>query len=557
MTKTKCAIKLAGGFLLGIGGISGPIGTVGTVGFMPQAQAQGQAQARAQPQEPRVTVEQFSVSGNTLLPAEALDAALAPFKGERTLSELQQAAMAVQALYRDAGYGAVVAYVPPQTGAPGRATIVVLEGRVSKVYISGNKQFSDDNIRRAVPQLREGQTPQIRRIDGQIQLANENPARQLSLALEPGSNAGEVEARVTVSELPASRWSLALDNTGNESTGRLRASIGYQHAALWDLDHQLSLQLQLAPDELSAVAIVSAGYRIPFYNAGLMLDLFGAYSDVEGGTANTPAGPLQFSGKGEVLGMRLTRPFERIGDIDHRFSVGLDRRLYLNDCSIVGLPAGACGSAGASVAVHPLSFDYQWRREGERPYGFNVGYSHNLDLGGKYSDAADFEAVRPGAVVRYDLFRLGAFASMSLPAAWQLQARASGQWTGDALVPGEQFGIGGANAVRGFTEREITGDSGVVASVELYTPNLLGSRDDTTTALRLLGFADAGKAFNQLDTPCRVGESRCSLSSVGIGARFGYGALQFRLDVAHALKNATTTQSGDTRAHFQAIYSFQ
>jgi hemolysin activation/secretion protein len=508
-------------------------------------------------QEVRVPVTQFDITGNTLLPKEAIDAALERFKGERTLTEIQQAAQAVQALYRDAGYGGVVAYVPPQTGAPGHATIAVLEGRVSHVYVSGNRQFSEANIRRAVPQLREGQTPQVRSIDAGIQLANENPSRQISLALEPGPQQGDIEARVTVSELPLSRWSFALDNTGNESTGRLRATLGYQNAALWDLDHQLTAQVQFAPDEINAVAVASAGYRIPFYGAGMALDMFAAYSDVEGGTATTAAGPLQFSGEGQVLGMRLSRPLARIGDISHRVSVGLDRRVYLNDCSILGLPPGACGPAGASVAVHPVSIDYQWQQDGPVPFGFNAGYSRNLDIGGNHAHASDYDAVRPGADPHYDLVRLGAHVALSLPRAWQLQARAGGQWTNDALVPGEQFGIGGSLAVRGYEEREITGDSGAVASAEVYTPNLLGSGDDPASALRLLGFADAGKAYNRIDTPCRVGQSTCLLTSVGVGARLIYRKLQLRLDVAYALKDAITTASGDTRVHFLAIYSFQ
>jgi len=516
------------------------------VGLMPRAQAQ----------EARVQVDRFVVTGNTLLPQDAFDAALAPFKGERTLAELEQAAAVVQALYRDAGYGGVVAYVPPQAGAPGQATIAVLEGRVSHVYIAGNSQFSDANIRRAVPRLREGETPQVRRIDAQIQFANENPSRQISLALEPGPKQGDIEARVTVNELPTSRWSLALDNTGNESTGYLRGTIGYQNTALWGLDHQLSTQVQFAPDQISAVAVVSAGYRIPFYGAGVALDMFAAYSDVEGGTATTPAGPLQFSGQGEVLGVRLTRPFARIGNIGQRLSGGLDRRVYLNDCSVVGLPPGACGSAGASVAVHPASVDYQWQFDGKRSFGFNVGYSHNLDLDGAHGKASDFEAVRHGAPLEYDLARFGAYAALPLPRSWQLQARASGQWTDDALVPGEQFSIGGAYAVRGYEEREVTGDSGAVATVELFTPNLLASRDDATTALRLLGFVDAGKVFNRLDTPCRAGESTCLLTSVGIGARLGYRSLQMKLDAAHASKDAIHTRSGHWRAHFLAIYSF-
>jgi hemolysin activation/secretion protein len=507
-------------------------------------------------QEPRVAIDEFVVVGNTLLPRERLATALARFKGERTLTELQNAALVVQALYRDAGYGGVVAYLPPQSGAPGKATINVLEGRVSHVYITGNSQFSEANIRRAVPSLREGETPRVRRIDSQIQLANENPARQISLALEPGTQQGEVEARVTVSELPASRWSLALDNTGNESTGRLRASLGYQNSAMFDLDHQLSVQAQFAPDKLDAVAIVSAGYRIPMPESGMTFDLFGAYSDVDGGTATTVAGPLQFSGQGKVIGFRLTRPLERVGRIGQRVSFGIDRRLYLNDCSIVGLPPGACGTAGASVAVHPLSVDYQWQSDGERSFGFNVGYSHNLYIGGHHSNRADFEAVRPGADVHYDTVRFGAFGALPLRASWQLLTRASGQWTDDALVPGEQFGLAGASAVRGYEEREVTGDSGGFASVEVLTPNLFASKDDPTTTLRLLGFADAGKVFNRLDTPCRLGQSRCSLAAIGLGARLGYRSLQLKLDLAHALKNANTTGRGDTRLHFQAIYAF-
>jgi hemolysin activation/secretion protein len=507
-------------------------------------------------QEARVPVNKFIVTGNTLLPQDRLDAALAPFKGERTLAELEQAAAVVQALYRDAGYGGVVAYVPPQTGAPGQATIAVLEGRISRVYVAGNRQFSEANIRSAVPQLREGETPQVRRIDAQVQFANENPGRQISVALEPGSQQGDIEARVIVNELPTSRWSVALDNTGNESTGRLRGTIGYQDTALWGLDHQLSAQLQLAPDQINAVAIVSAGYRIPFYTASTALDVYGVWSDVEGGTATTPAGPLQFSGKGGVLGFRFSRPFARIGSTSQRLSAGLDWRVYLNNCSIQGLPPGACGPAGDSVAVHPVSLDYQLQSDGRVPFGFNVGYSQNLDLGGPHAQPSDFEAVRPGAPLHYDLVRLGAYATLPLPGSWQIQSRASGQWTDDALVPGEQFGIGGAYAVRGYEEREITGDSGAVASVELFTPNLLASRSDPGTALLLLGFFDAGKAFNRLDTPCRVGQSSCLLTSAGIGTRVTYRSLQLRLDVAHALKDAISTGKGDTRVHFLALYRF-
>ena len=70
--------------------------------------------------------------------------------------------------------------------------------------------------------------------------------------------------------------------------------------------------------------------------------------------------------------------------------------------------AGACGSAGASVAVHPSSIDYQWQSLGERHFGFIAVFSHILDLGGSFSDPADYDAIRAGARPLYLLVGLGA-----------------------------------------------------------------------------------------------------------------------------------------------------
>jgi hemolysin activation/secretion protein len=514
------------------------------------------AAASAFAQAPRLLVQEFRVTGNTLLPQERLEAVLASFKGERTLAELQQAAAALQELYREAGYGAVIAYVPEQSGPSGSATIAVLEGRISRVVVSGNKEYSEAVVRQSLPLLSEGLTPQPQRIDAQIQLANENPARQVAVSLEPGAAQGEVEARISVTEQPAGRWSVGLDNTGNADTGRLRANVGYQRAGLWERDHVLSLQFQTAPEKLDSVRVFSASYRAPLYGLGLMFDVFGAYSDVDGGTTSTIAGPLQFSGKGEVLGLRLGGQLARRGELVQRLALGLDRRAYINNCVIGGLPAGACGTAGESVAVHPLSLDYQLQWAGEMPMSLQLTLARNLDIGGRYGDAANFTAVRAGARPDYTSLRFNASGQLALPAQWQLQARVQGQFSADALVPGEQFGLAGSNAVRGFQERELIGDRGIAGSLELQGPDLAASVGAGLEQFRLLGFVDAGKVWNRLGTPCRDLQSRCGLASLGLGARLGAAGLQVRLDLAHTLKKGTRTARPDQHLHLQAAYSF-
>jgi hemolysin activation/secretion protein len=508
-------------------------------------------------QAPRVTVNEVAVTGNTLLPPEQLDAALARFRGELTLDDLKQAAQTVQALYRQAGYGSVVAYVPEQSVAGGRATIAVVEGRITRVHVVGNNQFSEANILRSLPSLKTGVTPRISQIDNEIQLANENPAKQMSLTLEPGQGAGEVDARVVVVEQQPSSWTFALDNTGNESTGMLRAYLRYQNAALWDLDHVLSLQVGTSVTEPSSAYAVAANYRIPFYKQGMTVDLFAAYSKADAGTTFTPAGGLQFSGNGEVLGLLLNKYLQRVGEFEQQLGLGLDLRLYLNDCRIEGLPSAACGSSGESVTVNPLSLSYRLQRGGSFPLGLSIGFSQNLGLAGPNGSEANFEAVRAGAPKYYWLGRLGGFGGMPLPEQWQLQARFSGQFTPDALVWGEQFGIAGATTVRGYIEREVIGDQGVAGSIELYAPAMRQPIGGQQAQWQVLGFADAGKVWNHLGTPCVGTQSVCPLASLGVGLRADLGTFQLRLDVAYALKDGNNTSAGDTRANFLATYVFR
>ena len=508
----------------------------------------------------KVVVNDFKVSGNTLLPSQRIDETLAPFKGERTAAELKQAALAVQELYARAGYGGVAAVLPEQTLAGGVVAITVVEGRIARITTSGNKQFSNQNIVASVPALAVGATPPLKRIDAQIQLANENPAKQVEVLLQPGQRSGEIEANLAVREQPLQRWSVAADNTGNKQTGRLRASIGWQHANLWGRDHVLSAQYLTSPTKPSAVQVLSAGYRVPLYAWTSALDIVAAYSDIDGGNTATLAGDLRFNGRGRLFGVRGTRYLERMGDVDQRVSLGVDYRAYLNQCAVSGLPDGACGSAGESVSVQPLSLEYSAQHSSpaasSRLFAGSASIHHNLQWGGGRSSDASFDAVRSGAKPRYTLLRLSASGSFEFSPRWLLQARLNGQHTPHALVPGEQFGIGGITSVRGYEERELAGDGGVFTSVEVLAPPWANVGALSNGNLRLLAFADAGQVNNRRGTPCLGNRARCTLGSVGAGARFAAGDFAARVFVASARKPAARTEENDLRAHVAVSYGF-
>jgi hemolysin activation/secretion protein len=70
---------------------------------------------RAASPAPRVGRRGFEVTGNTLLPAAALEDALAPHAGpDREFSDIQRALEALEQAYRDLGYGVVRVQLPEQ-----------------------------------------------------------------------------------------------------------------------------------------------------------------------------------------------------------------------------------------------------------------------------------------------------------------------------------------------------------------------------------------------------------------------------------------------------------
>ena len=498
---------------------------------------------------PRFVIKEVRVLGNTLLPDSRLSAIVARLVGsERTLGDLKQGAAAVQQAYRDAGYGGVVAYVPEQELNEGRLVIRVVEGKLARVHISGNHYYNDANIRRSLPNLRDGETPRVPAIDRDIQLANENPAKQVQVQLTAGEKPTDIDANIEVAEVDPKRILLSLDNTGTPTTGHYRAAVGLQNANLWNRDDIGTLQYQTSPTEPGLVHIYSAGYRMPLYGYASTIDAFYAHSNVNNGNTFTPAGPLAFTGKGDVAGLRFNRYLPRIGEYDHRITLGGDWRDFQDECAVGTFGAAGCGTAAASVIVLPISLAYTAQvQTPELSWGASAAVSHNV--GG--SNQTAFDAARPGANREYTIYRLSAFAAHALPAGFGVQARLTGQFTSDALVPGEQLGLGGAESVRGYYEREEAGDYGFFANLEGLGPSLSAWLAAKAIIVRPLVFFDYGRITNHNDTPCAFNDANCVLSGVGAGLRLTVSNwLSGRFDVACALNSSTQTSAGTWRVHF-------
>lgn len=340
----------------------------------------------------------FKIEGNTLLPAAQVDAQVFPFAGPgREYGDIQRALEALENAYRTAGYNTVQVYVPEQELTQGEVKLLVSEGVIGKVRVSGNKYFSVANVRAGLPALKEGVAPNARRLSENIQLSNDNPAKQVEVILGVSEEEGKVDASISVTEDDPLKLSLMLDNTGSGATGKHRIGFALQEANLFDLDHTLTLAYTTSPDAPKGVKvdIFSIAYRLPLYGLGDSIDVIYGKSSVN--TPSVQATGFGLTGKGDVLALRFNHYFPRLGEYSAKLSLGLDYKYFNTRCDINGItqPIDPPLPAIASCTPHtsrPVSATYsgQWQGPGSA-LDYTLGLSYNLPLGSSYLFGGSFD----------------------------------------------------------------------------------------------------------------------------------------------------------------------
>lgn len=540
-----------------------------------QAQAQQAAApapaAPAPAAEPRFAIEKFTVRGATLFTQDGLQLILAPYIGKgKDFADVQRALEALEKAYTSKGYSAVQVILPEQEIDKGEVEFDVVEAKIGKVIVEGNKYYDEANVRASLPQVQQGQPPNIFRISDNLRLANENPAKQTTVLLRSGAEEGQVDAVVRVADERPNKLSLTLDNTGTQQTGMFRIGFGYQNSNVWNRDHVLNAQYVTAPNDddrtnrLSMypnkhVLIAGAQYRIPLYRQGDSLEFTAGYSNVNSGVVGNL---FNISGAGTILSARYNQYLEKAGDLEHKLTYALDWRAYQSLVSQLGV---AGSSLVPDVTVHPISLTYAGAyRKSETDSNFYVSANQNLP-GGNDAGTGAFQgdnlviparpASRAGANPRYFIARWGFNHNRALPRDWQFRIGMNGQSTRDTLISGEQFGIGGADSVRGFIEREVVNDYGYRGTTEFYTPELTRFVPVAGARVRALAFYDWGAVRRVRPTVLEIHGQH--IASAGVGIRFSRGTnISFRLDVATVLDSGGLQKIGDVRAHASFAYIY-
>ena len=495
----------------------------------------------AAPPGPVFVIKGFNVTGENPLAEGETSKVLAPFlRADASLDTLQKATVALETALRDKGFALHRVALPPQD-LGSTVTLNIVKFVIGKVVVEGIQNYTEANIRASLPELAEGSAPNFKTLSVQTTIANESQGKQVQVSLKESEEADRIDVRVLVKESKPWNFSTSVANTGSTTTGDDRFTISGGHANVFGRDHQFTGAYTTSLERPSGVRQIGLNHRIPLYGAGGVLGLSYTQSNVVGNS-----GGFSFTGAGQTMGLSYNHYLPPEGGYRDYFSIGVDDKLF-NALVINGLPVAGT----ADRRSRPLTVGYTARVESDTAvWGYSAELAFNL-AGGDGNTLAAYVTEDPRITTSgWRALKASANYSTSFAEGWLWSLKGQLQYSPDALISGEQFGIGGATSVRGTGERPISGDNGFFASTEVTTPEM-------APGLRLLGFVDAGWLSNNNPNGLNKPVSD-SLASVGLGLRFASPA-GFVLSVDYGrvmtgsvvpfVPNSGIPQSGDHKLH--------
>lgn len=493
---------------------------------VPQINIENRPELKSSGATIKVRVRQFVITGSKSFDAESLRSIVKEGEGrELTLDQIKAWADQITIYYRSKGYGAAWAYVPVQTLKDGIVEIAVVEAKVGKLLVGGNKVYSSSFILSHLSPVQDDETLSLDELERGLFTLNEYPGLRVRAMLRPGEGPGLTDVYVHAQDEGPFLVSFDFDNFGSESVGkyRLGASVDWLNVA--DLGHLASLRAVygLGSGDLTFLKL---GYSIPL-PPGPRITLNGAIYDFEAGDQLALLDP---TGDGVTFGIQVAYPL--ISNRTYKLipEVGFDYKNLKQDL------LGATVSED-KLRVLVLGVSFEWNDMLSGRWTGNVQYRKGMPgyLGGL--EDVDPDASRFGAGGEFDRTSLLLFRLQKVASFLYLIGKLNYQQSSDVLVVSEQLALGGADSLRGYSPFELMGDKGYVATVEArlrLTPFL----DDTAAPgtsfwdnLQIALFYDWGQI--ELNSTLLGAAPKEDRAAAGIGFRLEipqWGSIRF--DVA-------------------------
>lgn len=427
---------------------------------------------------------------------------------EISLVEVYQLAEKLTQKYREDGYILSRVIVPPQKIADGKVVLEAVEGFVDQVKLDGDVCAVPDQeslAKKLAERIRAHQPLKADDLERHLLLLNDLPGITAKAVLAPSETTPKAADLTVVMTSHDYDGFAQIDNRGTRYLGPVQAQVEGRQNGFFGCYDQIRARVatSVPTDELQFVEV---GHRSVLNEDGLAVDVSASYAKTEPGFTLEP---FEVESDNYTANVGLFYPYLR----GRKENIDLFAQF-----SYRNLATDSLGALFAKDRVRTLrggvTYEAQDWLDGVTVLSFAM--SQGLDVLGA-TDQSDSNKSRAAGQADFTKANLDASYRKWLDTDWSLTLAASGQYSANALLASEEFGLGGAGFGRAYDPSEITGDNGFAAKIEVghHTPV---TADDIFTGYELYGFADAGVVYDR--DPAVGQQNKRSLSSVGVGARF-------------------------------------
>ena len=499
-----------------------------------------------------VHIHDLTVPGNP----EDLEKKLATVALGKPVSEelLQEIKHTIIQYFRDQGHPVVSVTIPEQEITHGVIEVIVHEARVGKVVCKGNRWFSSDLLQSYLD-INPGEVITNDTLLTDVTWMNRNPFRKTDLYLTPGEESGTTDIELITRDRFPVRFFLGGDNTGNDSTGNERWYTGFNWGNAFWCDQQLTFQYTTSSD-FHRFQAYTLNYSAPLPWRHILL-LFGGYGrvhphlkagDTDFSILKSEGHSAQASGRYEIpLGTLYNSSLKEV-------LLGFDFKNTNNNLEFIGDETIPIITKTVNIGQFVAGFN--WGKETTH-HKFSAALETYFSPGKMlpHQSHEDFENLRPGAKTRYVYGLLTVGDVYRFPINFSISALLRLQLSSTALLPSEQFPIGGYNTVRGYDERIVNADNALVTNFEIRTfPFHLFKK--IGDELYVIGFVDYGLGHNHKPV-LGVGKKTEYLLGAGPGLRYLINPyLTFRLDWGFQLHKTSFDDPEMSKVHFGLMASY-
>ncbi|HBH17678.1 MAG TPA: hypothetical protein DDX14_01795, partial [Cyanobacteria bacterium UBA9579] len=491
----------------------------------PEKQIEGKVESGG---ESAIFIKHILVEGSYLLTDEDITSITSEYENkELTLDDLKEVVGKINNTYYDYGVLTALAYLPPQEVQNNTVIIKVVEGKIGRLQVSGNKHTRAGYIKSAIHQ-KDGDIIYLPEMQKDILAFNRKNDVKLKARVRKGEEFGTSDIILELQESNPYHLGFSFDNTGRDTVGVFKGGVNVRHDSVLGFRDKLTASYGRSRSTNS----VSTSYSIPVGHSGLRVG--GAYGYGGIGITKGILEPLNITGKSSTYSAFASMPI-----VDtRRFSLSTSASFnakkintYLDGRSfseVLGIDPTQIRTL--VVALNAVERDKygQWIHNSDFHTGLDV-------LGGKEK------------FFKYtgSLIRVQRISKRSL-----LILKAAAQFADDPLPSAEQYGIGGAYSIRGYSEGILSGDNGYLFGGELRVPLFflpekvwkLKIKDNIQGAF----FAETAGAF-----PEGYVRSSQTLTSVGMGIRASLTKyLTGRVDWGFGLTANKEIDQPTARLHF-------